>query len=167
MSDEVKVKGLSELQALLNTLPAKLEANVMRSAMRAGAKVIAEEAKQQVSVKSGALRDSIKVSTSSRRGVVKASIKAGGKNKKTGGDAFYAHMVEFGTAPHFILGPLKLGKGMVAGVKHPGSRAHPFMRPAFDKKAQQAVLEVGKKVRQRLSQKHGLDTSGINLELED
>lgn len=167
MSDDVKIKGLSELQAMLDTLPAKMEANVMRSGLRAGAKVMADEAKRNIRNKSGTLASTVKISTSVRRGVVKASVKAGGKNKKTGGDAYYAHMVEFGTVSHFILGPLKIGGTILAGVMHPGARAHPFMRPAFDNKHSEALIAVGNKVKQRLSQKHGLDTSGIDIDLED
>ena len=58
MSD-VKVKGLAELQAALDGLPAKIEANIMRGALRAGANVIRAEAKGTVARHSGALADMI------------------------------------------------------------------------------------------------------------
>ncbi|MBK7493596.1 MAG: HK97 gp10 family phage protein [Nitrosomonas sp.] len=120
---EIKVKGLDELQSFLDQLPAKVEANIMRAALRAGAKPILAAAKANVPVGepsrkgaelykhySGALRDSIRVSAriDRREGKVTASIKAGGKVGKTGANVFYAHMVEFGTRPHSLS---KNGKG--------------------------------------------------------
>ena len=40
MADSVHVKGLDALQKLLDTLPVKLEKNVMRGGLRAGMNVI-------------------------------------------------------------------------------------------------------------------------------
>ncbi|MBW8067165.1 MAG: hypothetical protein GJU73_06940 [Ferrovum sp.] len=105
---DIEVKGLSELQKLLDELPARIEANVVRGGLRAAARVIRDEARRLCPVgenlpkghKSGALRDSIRVSMSSKHGAITASIKAGGKN-----NVYYAHMVEYGTAHHLIMGP--------------------------------------------------------------
>lgn len=36
MANEISISGLKELEEVLNTLPAKIEQNVMRGAMRAG-----------------------------------------------------------------------------------------------------------------------------------
>lgn len=197
MSTFVHVKGLDELQKFLDALPAKMEANVMRSALRAGAQVIAQEAKANVPVDTGRLRDSIRVTTRSRRGTVYASVKAGSKDtkkkvseKRGGGisvsyeNAWYAHFVEYGTAPHFI--GTKFAKGLVLrsnkratsgfakrwmnvgvvveGVHHPGSKAKPFMRPAMDSRAQAALLAVGNAIKSRLQAKHGMNTSDVKLE---
>ena len=49
MSD-IKVKGLSDLQKFMDTLAPKLEANVMRGALRSGSKLIMEQAKANVPV---------------------------------------------------------------------------------------------------------------------
>lgn len=197
MTGSVHVKGLSELQKFLDALPAKMEANVMRAALRAGAKVIEEAAKSNVPVSSGRLRDSIKVSTRSRRGQVTASITAGGKATRkfvTQGpdgsvkvsyeNAYYAAWVEYGTAAHKI--GVKYAKSLilrpnaratsgfakrwmrdgilVEGVDHPGSSPHPYMRPALDSRAQEALLAVGKAIKKRLT-KQGLEAAG-NVELE-
>lgn len=147
MSD-FQITGLVELNALLQTLPAKIEGNVMRSAMRAGQKVMLEAAKSNIPVKSGALRDSLKIKTSSRRGKVSATLVAGGKK------AYYAHMVEFGTAQHFIK-PKRARSLFFAGlarevVDHPGARPSPFMRPAFDSSAPQALTAVREYIATRL-----------------
>ncbi|NDC04095.1 MAG: HK97 gp10 family phage protein [Betaproteobacteria bacterium] len=74
---EIAVSGLAELKKALDQLPAKVEANIMRGAMRAGSKVMAEKAKEQVPVDSGDLRNSIRVTTRSRRGQVTATVAHG------------------------------------------------------------------------------------------
>ena len=149
MVSELHVSGLSELDKLLKELPAKIEGNIMRGAMRAGAKVFADRAKQMVPVKSGQLRDSIKVSTRSKRGRVSATVRAGGKK------AFYAHMVEFGTARHLIK-PRKRKSLFFAGiarevVDHPGASPKPFMRPALDGGQVEAVNAAANYIRKRLA----------------
>jgi HK97 gp10 family phage protein len=149
MVSELHVSGLSELDKLLKELPAKVERNILRGAMRAGAKVFEGRAKQLVPVRSGQLRDSIKVSTRSKRGRVSATVRAGGKK------AFYAHMVEFGTARHFIK-PRKRKSLFFAGlarevVDHPGSAPKPFMRPALDGGQAEAVNAAADYIRKRLA----------------
>lgn len=149
---------------MLDSLPQKLEANIMRSALRQGAKVLAEEAKRNVPVMDGDLRDSIRVSTRSRRGVVSATVKAG--NKK----AWYWRFVEFGTAAHNIAGKkggfLSFGGLFRKSVAHPGAQAKPFMRPALDSKANDAIQAVGEQIRKRLT-KQGLDAKDMALEVEE
>lgn len=167
---EITVKGLRELQSFLDSVSPKIERNIIRGALRAGAKVIMQEAKANVPIKSGTLRDSIRLSVRARGGAVTASVKAGGKTK-TGGDAYYANMVEFGTAAHTITAKnrkvLSFGGRLFQSVEHPGARPHPFMRPAFDSKSQEAVLQVGNYIKQRLATKQGLDTSDIEITIED
>lgn len=166
----IKVKGLAELQTFLDQLPAKMEANVLRGALRAGAKPILEAAKSSAPVGepsetnriryklyAGALRDSIRISgrIDKRNGKVTASVKAGGKTK-SGADVFYANMVEFGTKPHVI------GDGT-----HPGVQAKPFMRPALDAQSGAAIVAVGEYIKKRLATKNGLDTADIEIEIEE
>lgn len=149
MVSELHVSGLSELDRLLKELPAKIEGNIMRGAVRAGAKVMEARAKELVPVDDGDLRDSIKVSTKSKRGRVSATVRAGGKK------AFYAHMVEFGTARHFIK-PRKRKSLFFAGlarevVDHPGASPKPFMRPALDSGQAEAVNAAADYIRKRLA----------------
>lgn len=159
---ELNVKGLKELQKFMDTLSPKLEANVMRSALRAGANVIKAAAKQNVPVKSGTLRDSIRVTTRSRGGKVSASVNVGGKK------AWYAHIIEFtGAAAHKITAKkgsaLAFAGGLYESVDHPGMKAKAFFRPALDAQAQNAIVEVGKHIKSRLATKHGIDTAGIAI----
>jgi len=157
------VKGLAELQAFLDQLPAKMEANIMRSALRQGAKVVQAEVQASAPVRTGLLKAGIKISTGSRRGKVTASIKAKGKH------GFLAKWIEFGTAAHFIkpkrAKSLFFAGLMRDGVDHPGAKAKPFMRPALDGKAQEALLAVGEAIKKRLT-KQGLDASGVDLEAQ-
>ena len=160
MSD-VRVKGLAELQRALDTLPAKIESNIMRGALRAGANVIKAEAKAQVPRRSGKLASSIRVSVSLRRGTVKASVKAGGRGK---GGAWYARLVELGTKAHVIKArpgsALNVHGTLVSSVQHPGAHPKPFLRPAMDSRAQAAVEAVREYIRTRLASKHGIDVPG-------
>lgn len=181
MSNLSNVKGLDLLQKELNNLPAKMEKNVMRGALRAGANAVRNQAKLNAPVgkpsgegsriykgHAGALRDSIRVTTKAKGFGVTASVVAGGKNKKTGADTFYAHMVEYGTAPHIIKAKsgrkLSFGGGFASSISHPGAAPRPFMRPALDSKHKAAVLAVGNYIKKRLSTKHGINTAHINLE---
>lgn len=170
-----QVKGLAELQAAMDSLPAKIEANIMRGALRAGAKLIQAEAKRLAPVAppneenrrlyggyEGLLRDSIRISVSLRRGTVTARVRAGGKVRGTG-DPYYARWVEYGTKPHRITATTPGGKLLLAGghpvssVMHPGTQPRPYLRPAMDTQAQAAVQAVAAYIRQRLATKHGLD----------
>jgi HK97 gp10 family phage protein len=168
MADTVHVKGLAELQKFLDELPAKIERNIMRGALRAGANVIKEEAKQQLasngSVKTGELQRGLKVSTRAKAGTVTASVKAKGKHQ------YIAHMIEFtGAAPH-VINPKKgkavtFGGRMFKAINHPGFKPRPFMRPALDGKAGAALVAVGEAIKKRLT-KEGIDATDIEINEE-
>lgn len=175
MASDFSIEGLSELHKTLQELPAKIEGNVMRGALRAGQKVLLDAARANVPVKDGDLRDSIRISFKSRSqkyGWVRMHLVAG--NAK----AFYAHMVEFGTAQHLIAvtekvqrktrrgtrdvsikkmnqmlksGALRIGDRYVGpSVLHPGAASKPFMRPAFDSANTQALTAVRDYIATRL-----------------
>lgn len=169
--DMVHVKGFAELQQALDTLSDKIHNNIMRGALRSGAKVMRDHAKLICPVESsgtyskykstigwspGELQRSIRLSAKLAGGSVVAKVVAG--NKK----AYYAHMVEFGTAAHWIkprdgTKALWFGGKSYKGVYHPGARRNPFMRITFDSQAQSAVAQVGEYVRARLTK------DGINI----
>lgn len=155
MSD-VNIKGLSELQTFMSQLPDKLQANIMRGAVRAGANVLRDAAKANVPVQSGVLRDGIKVSSRSRRGVVSASVKLTGKH------AYIGKWLEYGVAAHSIAAKIEkvlyFGSTFDKVVHHPGIVPHPFMRPALDTSGAQAVVAVGEYIKSRLT-KEGLEAA--------
>jgi len=149
-NNEVTITGLDEIQKLLNRLPANIEANVMRGALRAGVKVIETEAKTRVPVKTGKLLKSIRISSRKRGSELKVTLKAGGKGAK------HAHLVEFGTQPHVINAKpesvLEFLQGIFAKtVMHPGARMKPFMRPALDAGRHLALREMAAYARKRVN----------------
>jgi HK97 gp10 family phage protein len=180
------IKGLRELQAFLQQLPAKVESNIMRGAMRAGAKVLLDDARENVPVEHGDLQRSLRISTSSRRGRVASRVKT---------DYYTARWVEYGTLHHLIKvraedkptrntrhglkaysmksinkmiarGSLVIGGHFVGPVvKHPGAKAHPYLRPALDTKSGAAVVAAGNYVKSRLN-KAGIDTADTAIEAD-
>lgn len=156
--DDVHVKGLAELGRFLDALPVKIEKNIMRSALRAGATVLAKAARESVHKVSGATAKSIKVGTKVKGGRVIAYVKA---------KHFTARFLEWGTRPHFIAArsakALSVGGVFRTGVEHHGARPFPFMRPALDTRIVEAVVAVGEKIKQRLT-KEGLDVADVKVE---
>lgn len=159
MPDDINIVGGKELAQFLQQLPLKIEKNIMRAALRAGARVIADEAKQNVPVQYGDLKKSIRTGSNAKKGRVEAYAKAGDKK------AWYYRFVEFGTAAHIIKGKsgnnlkftTKDGKLIqIPQVNHPGAKAKPYMRPALDSKGDDAVLAVTNKIRERLT-KEGIN----------
>ncbi len=161
MGDTTHVKGLAALQKALDELPAKMEQNIMRVAMRQGMNVIRDEARNNVPVQTGELKKGLKVSTSAKKGMVLARLKATGKH------GYVANWLEYGTAAH-IINP-KVAKDLFFGGKfahhidHPGIVLRPFMRPAMDTQAQAALVATGEAVKAKLT-KQGIDTASIELE---
>ena len=149
---DLTLEGLSDLNALLQDLPARIEANVLRGGLRAGAVEIQKEAIRQVNPVSGALAASIRVTTKLKNGWSSALVIAGKHKAKD--DPYYAHMVEFGTAAHWIK-PKNRKSLFFAGlmreaVHHPGAKKKPFMRPAMDSKADAALIRMADYIRERL-----------------
>jgi HK97 gp10 family phage protein len=162
---ETRIDGLAELHKLLQGLPAKVEGNVMRGALRAGQVVIQKAVRAQAPVDSGALRNSIKIRfkpRSQKRGWVRMDLTAGDKV------AWYAHFLEYGTASYYTgtgkskRRPYKIeakegsallmpnGAPPVTEVTHPGIRPRAFMRPGFDMAQQPALDAVAAYIRTRL-----------------
>lgn len=147
-----EIKGGAELQRALREFPVQVERRLLRGATKAGAEIIADEAKRLVPVDSGELRNTIRVEMSTRRGTVTASIAAGEGRK-----GWYAHIVELtGSAPHEIR-PKGAASLFFAGllrkvVEHPGMAPKPFMRPAFDGRAQAALDAMAAYLRTRIPQ---------------
>jgi HK97 gp10 family phage protein len=161
MSEGLKITGLAELHRALQQLPVKVENNILRGALRAGAKVLASQAKENIHTVSGDLAASIRYGckTQLQSGKLVATVSAGKAKKGQKNKAFYAHMVEHGTAAHVIKArkPNRMLAIGVAQVQHPGSQKRPFMRPALDQHGQAAVERVREYIRARLLLKHGID----------
>lgn len=161
------VSGLRELDQMLKQLPANIEKNVLRGALRAGQKVFADAAKSNLrsngSVDTGELEKSVRVRfkrKSERFGWVRSYVMAG--NSK----AYYAHWVEYGTATYYsgsgrtvgkpyeitpkVAGSLLLGGMLRESVTHPGIQPKPFMRPAVDENYGTAIDAVVQYMQKRI-----------------
>ena len=151
MTDQ-SIFGGRELDAFLQQVPAKVEKNIMRSALRAGANEFKKDMQANVPVDEGDLKKSIRTSTRTKKGTVYAFVKVGGRR------APHAHLVEFGTAAHKIRSKkgsaLVVNGNAVSEVDHPGARAQPFARPAFDTAAAPELIAVGAKIRERLTKEN-------------
>lgn len=161
------IKGLDELYKALQQVPDKVERNVMRGALRAGAtQELLPEVRANLqhngSVVSGLLLGGLKVSTSARGGKVWAAIKARGRH------GYLAVMLEYGVKAHVIAakkgGFLSFGGYFTKAVMHPGFRPKAFMRPALDGRGLQAVITAAEYMKRRLATKEGLDTADILIE---
>jgi HK97 gp10 family phage protein len=162
--NEVHVKGLSQLNQLLQQLPAKIERNVLRGSLRAGVKSILPALRNNTPKDTGALAAGYKLRTNSKGGAVWASIRAGGPH------AYIAKWLEYGTAAHKIVakngGWLLFGGMFAKSISHPGIQPRPFMAPTLYEHSQQAVVAAAHYMKQRLATKHGLDTSDVEIVAE-
>jgi hypothetical protein len=150
------VKGQAEVKRFITRLPDDLE-KVLRGAARAGAKIVADEIKEQTP--SEAVRDNVRIRSQRGDGqiVVKIDVKPGWARS-------VGIWLEYGTSPHFISVDDSQRQGMSVGrinkqaaegdrshslivggkfvgatVFHPGARAHPTFRPALDLKEAEAI----------------------------
>ncbi|MDB5937542.1 MAG: hypothetical protein JWQ01_4886 [Massilia sp.] len=151
---DLKVQGLDDLRRRMEGLADRLINGAIKSGLRQGANIVKAQAKANFSagvgpgVLSGALKASIRVTP--RRGTptrAVVSVVAGeltkAQTRKFGADsAYYSMWVEKGHINR------KLGqalRGSKAGIKTAraastsNTPAHPYMKPAIDAKAQEAI----------------------------
>lgn len=178
---DVQIVGLKQLHIALSTLPRKLQINVMRGALNAGAKPFREELKKSKKFKnrSGLLRSTVRTDTrlDRKEGLVVANTGFGGKGrgKKHGkGDkAFYGRFLEFGTKAHVIkpknkkalkiMFPRKKKPRFFAKVMHKGIKPKKIVREIFDKNTEKAIRLTAAYIRNRLKTKHGLDLDALGI----
>lgn len=173
--------------AVLNALPKRLANGAVRAGLVAGAAVIRDEARERVPVQSGKLRRAIK-SGSSRvmsDGTVRIKVKLLGEH------SYLGLWMEYGVEPHLIArtgkgqgrvavkkaqdggvpintGAMKIGEDFVSGIiTHPGIRARPFMRPALDARANDAIRAIGTRMKEHIAGKTGLQAPGLEADVEE
>lgn len=165
MSD-IHVTGLPELQKFLDQLAPKIERNVARGALRAGATQellpeVQANVLQNGSIKSRQYIAGLKVGTRARGGKVISYVKASGPH------AYLAAWLEWGVAAHNIAakhhGWLSFMNVFRKEVAHPGIKPRAHFRPALDRSGGAAVLAAAQYMRTRLSTKEGLDASHVML----
>ncbi len=130
-SSDFKIIGAKELDKALKQIGPKFEKRIAKGAIRAGARVISKQAKENAPKKSGALRKSIQiVARRSGDAVVSIVTRSGAKFIKMGRGTAYAHIIEFGSKDR---------------------AATPFLRPALDSKAKDAIKAISTYIQKRLS----------------
>lgn len=166
MSGTFPLKGGRGLDAFLAAFPKNLQTNAIGNGLRAAAKPVLEEARLRAPKASGKMAKSIRASQVRTNADGTMSIRIRLANpKEPGGNthAFLGLLFEYGVAPHLIAstgskegrvavrkakagkgtvenGVMKIGDDFISGIiSHPGFAAQPFMRPALDAKAGEAV----------------------------
>lgn len=123
-----EIKGLKELSKALKAFPQNVQNNILNSAVRAGAVTIQKEAKKNVHKRTRKLEKAIVIKKrrpkNKNRLKYQLGIQQGGTN-----DAYYGHIVEFGSSK---------------------MEALPYMRPALESKADEVINDVRKKMQQRI-----------------
>lgn len=121
----VEVEGLDEAVRRVRSLTSSLEAKEVEQVLVKGMRVVRDEAKQRVPVRTGLLKSAIKARIGKRRGKFVAG-------------AFSA--VDFKKAPHAYL--------VEYGTRH--SPAKPYFRPAWDTKKEAVKKQIEEDLRELL-----------------
>jgi HK97 gp10 family phage protein len=140
---EWKINGGKQLADLMAQLPVEVETKILGNGLMAGANIIRDEARARVRKKSGLTQKAIKSARSrNTEGQVVAKVKLKGKH------AFLGNFLEHGVAAHQIWVTGGKESLVVNGVpigkmaRHPGFAPMPFMRPALDARAGDAIQAV-------------------------
>lgn len=168
----MEVTGLAELSAALKQLPRNIGQNVLRGAVRAGAKVITDAVVEKAPLYSGddkrivpgVIKKSVYMKhiddlSSEVQQVFFVGIRRGKKEKAKGRDAFYWTWVEFGhhVVPRAPKGAATLsvrraavisGSGVVSGAQY--VLPHPFFRPAYAASKDRAVVAIREYLAKRI-----------------
>ena len=143
------------MMKVMDQLSEKVQRNLARNGMRAGAVVLRTILREKLPERSGDLKRSARVGTRVKNGVVSASVKLGGEK------AWYAGIVEFGAKPHAVVAE---GKALVVedGVLRKsasigGFAGKGYFRAAADEAAAPAADAAVERMRTLLREKHGLD----------
>ena len=138
MTIRTRIEGAAELDRVLKRLPKAIGERVLANAVRAGAKIIRDEARAKAPVRVGGnlIRLGKRSSKGRLPGFLRSQIITAKARKGTSSDsvtihvgpstkAFYGLFQEFGTRNH---------------------PAKPFLRPAFDGNVEKAIKGIGVKL---------------------
>lgn len=158
---EATTQGFDELERKLTRFSEPRTAiRLLKNATRAGAEAVRRDALRRMPKKTGNLASFLKKKSfvMTRTGGISWFIgftKAAGSKAYSSSEAPYAHLVEFGTAPHKIRAgagkKLKIGGYYVGKViNHPGAAPKPFLRPALLNNKDRIVAEIKAKLRKNI-----------------
>jgi HK97 gp10 family phage protein len=157
------IKGLDQLIKNMASLPDKLKGDAFVAGTRNAANVFAKAAKARCPYGKGIdTASQNRIKTKKKRIHLRDTIKTTRRYAKAGHIEYivhagkglrYGHLVEFGSAPHTITSKhsgLYFSGRVIMSVRHRGSRAKPFMRPAFDNSTTQAIAKFGVATQKRI-----------------
>lgn len=184
MSRDFPVTGLAEIDKFLSHFPMNLQKGAYRAGLTAAAAVVRDEARARVPRKTGKLAAAIRTGSSRQNQDGSFSIKVelkGNDHAFLGLFMEYGvapHFITPGSATQGGVGlsarlttrkanaeglasdvtthHLRIGKQIISGaVFHPGFPPRPFMRPALDLKAGEAVQAFAGRIRAYIEGKSG------------
>jgi HK97 gp10 family phage protein len=151
---ETQLHGMADLKRALDGLDGRLKAKILRGAARAMSATARKRARELVPVESGTLKRSIRISAPTSyerralesRGMVVSTLKSGNE------DAWYAHMVELGTAPHSLAKGARLSynRKQDEGRQHTGTQPRSYMRRALDESQKEAIAAAARYIARRM-----------------
>lgn len=175
MSKAFPVNGVAELDKALSFLPMKLQRGAYRSGLVAAAAVIRDEARQRAPKQSGKMAKSIKTGNPRQNpdGSFSVSIRPDGEHgflalfHEYGVAPHFIAAGDAGMSPRLLTRAGRDGIDIAArkgsdgepevlvingnfitgAVQHPGLAPRPFMRPALDAKADEAVKAFADRIR--------------------
>lgn len=188
---KLEITGLKELQATLDSFGQREARNLLRRAARVGANVIRDEARRRAPVRSDAKPKRMKGGRTRLPGWLRAHIRVrssrafGGAVRLkigVGLDAFYGRFLEEGWIPgsrtergkalRAKLGVRRISKRVreratfAAAVAELGTSrvpARPFLRPALEAKAQDAVLAMRETLARLIEERFATRRAGTRV----
>jgi hypothetical protein len=156
------IKGMAELKRNLNDLPARIQKNVLRTAIFRAAQTIRDVAKLKLqangNVRSGKLLKDIKASRSQGSpSEVVAKVEAGSRKGKR--SAWYGFLVERGHAVKRAVGYRAKARQPVVGQTQITRKtatvghvpASPFLVPALEENREKIKLEILKGIQEEMA----------------
>lgn len=157
VSEGIRIQGAKQLMKKLNAVArhdSRAIGLIRTKAVRIGAKPIWMAARAKCPKRHGQLKRSMgAVYRTYRRSSTRVAVigaRSGFKTTINGrlvDPRKYLHLMEYGTAPHQQHGKFWIPfLGFVSGIRHPGAKAQPFIRPAYDSQAETAASLVMKEM---------------------
>lgn len=151
----MKLAGVEGVMKTFRELPETVQRKIMRPVINKASTPVVKSAKQRVKPMSKTIAKSMtkKVRSYSRTNSVLVAI--GPDSKYVGEDGHKpsktAHLIEGGTKPHIIKTAGWHGKGAAQyQVKHPGTPARPFLKPALETNRAQGMNIFQSELKRRL-----------------
>ncbi|TCM40101.1 HK97-gp10 family putative phage morphogenesis protein [Novosphingobium sp. ST904] len=177
MNKKYPVSGTKELDAFLSALPKNLQKGAYRAGLTAAARPVRDEARIQATKSSGKMARAIKSGSprQNQDGTFSIQVRLDPKSPH----AYLGVFAEYGVSAHLIArtgagqgrvtvrraaegkgkvsaGVMKIGDEFRSGIiHHPGHAAHPFMRPALDAMADNAIKAFADRIRSYIEGKTG------------